>query len=132
MNPAQINAARNAYHYALCASTGTGLSATHSPSPEFEPQRTRTDYIKAAWRYAKQTGFELARPRGPVDGAPLAGTILELCARLGIDANTGAGILPVAAAPADEPVSADQDEELAPEQPHRCKGEHGFCTTCLQ
>ena len=131
MTPDQINAARNAYHHALCASTGTGLAPEMTPSPEFAPQRTRTDYIKVAWSHAKQTGFDLPRPRGPVDGAPLAGTIHELCARLGIDANTGAGILPVAAAPiAEEPACADEDEELVPE-PHRCKDAGGYCAHCL-
>ena len=121
----QIANARLAYHYALCASTGLGLSPEHTPSADFTPQRTRTDYIKVSWSHARQTGFELPRPRGPVDGKALAGTIHELCARLGIDANTGAGILPVA----EVPVSADQDEELAPEH-HRCRDAGGYCAHC--
>lgn len=129
MTPAQIANARNAFHYALCASTGAGLAPEHSPSSDFRVQRTRTDYIKEAWRHAKQTGFELPRPRGPVDGAPLANTIHALCARLGIDANTGAGIL--AAPIVEEPVYADDDEELAPEQQHRCKDRDGYCVTCF-
>lgn len=132
LTPDQIANARNAFHYALCASSGTGLSPEHVPSDSFQPQRTRTGYIMAAWNAAKATGLDgLKRPRGPVDGAPLAGSIHDLCAQLGIDANTGLPLAPVAAAPAvEETVSADEDEELVPE-PHRCKDAGGYCAHCL-
>lgn len=132
LTPDQINAARLAYHYALCASTGAGGRPAPVPSDAFQPQRTRTGYIVAAWNAAKATGLPVKRPRGPVDGEPLALSIHELCQQLGVDANTGLPLADVAAASPAGAACADDDEELVPEPPHRCKDSgDGYCAVCL-
>ena len=134
MTPEQMTHAHHAYHYAIAAAGGEvdGV-VTNKQAPS-----TKTQFIIAAWEGVRLAGLKVKRPRGPVDAVPLARSISELCAQMGIDANTGMTIqteatfagLPIAEL---EPIAlTEEDDELEPERKHRCKdGGDGYCAVCL-